>query len=99
MGSGSRSCEPARVRRLGSNVLAHREFSWGDVAGDFARAEVISRVRVRWNRSSTVPLETFGVVASWDDDAGLLDLWASVQMPQFPEQVAHALRRPAHDRA
>ncbi len=77
---------------LGSNVLAHREFSWGDVAGDFARAEVVSRVRVRWNRSSTVPLETFGVVASWDDDAGLLDLWASVQMPQFPEQVAHALR-------
>jgi CO/xanthine dehydrogenase Mo-binding subunit len=77
---------------LGSNVLAHREFSWGDVAGDFARAELASRVRVRWNRNSTVPLETFGVVASWDDDRALLDVWASVQMPQFPEQVAHALR-------
>src|ERR1700729_59623 len=50
-----------------SNVLAHHEFSWGDVAGDFARADSVSRVRVRWNRSSTVPLETFGVVASWDD--------------------------------
>ncbi len=77
---------------LGSNVLAHREFAWGDVAGDFARAESVSRVRVRWNRSSTVPLETFGVVASWDDDGGLLDVWASVQMPQFPDQVARALR-------
>ena len=77
---------------LGSNVLAHREFSWGDVAGDFARADSVSRVRVRWNRSSTVPLETFGVVASWDDDARLLDVWASVQMPQFPEQLARALR-------
>jgi CO/xanthine dehydrogenase Mo-binding subunit len=77
---------------LGSNVLAHREFSWGDVAGDFARADSVSQVRVRWNRSSTVPLETFGVVASWDDDARLLDVWASVQMPQFPEQLAGALR-------
>jgi CO/xanthine dehydrogenase Mo-binding subunit len=77
---------------LGSNVLAHREFTWGDVAADFASADSVSRVRVRWNRSSTVPLETFGVVASWDDDARLLDVWASVQMPQFPEQLARALR-------
>jgi CO/xanthine dehydrogenase Mo-binding subunit len=77
---------------LGSNVLAHREFSWGNVATDFARADSVSRVRVRWNRNSTVPLETFGVVASWDPDAGLLDIWASVQMPQFPDQIAHALR-------
>ena len=81
---------------LGSNVLARREFAWGDVAGDFARADEVSRVRVRWNRSSTVPLETFGVVASWDADRGLLDVWASVQMPQFPDQVAHALRLPTN---
>jgi len=81
---------------LGSNVLARREFAWGDVAGDFARAAEISRVRVRWNRSSTVPLETFGVVASWDADRGLLDVWASVQMPQFPDQVAHALLLPTN---
>jgi CO/xanthine dehydrogenase Mo-binding subunit len=77
---------------LGTNVLAHREFAWGDVAGDFARADSVSRVRVRWNRNSTVPLETFGVVASWDADARLLDVWASVQMPQFPDQLARALR-------
>ena len=77
---------------LGTNVLANREFTWGDVAGDFARAESVSRVRVRWNRNSTVPLETFGVVAGWDGDRNLLDVWASVQMPQFPDQVADALR-------
>jgi CO/xanthine dehydrogenase Mo-binding subunit len=77
---------------LGSNILAHREFTWGDVPGDFARADSVSQVRVRWNRNSTVPLETFGVVASWDPGRDLLDVWASVQMPQFPDQVAHALR-------
>jgi 2-furoyl-CoA dehydrogenase large subunit len=77
---------------LGSNVLAHKEYAWGDVAADFARADAVARVRVRWNRSSTVPLETFGVVASWDPGRCLLDVWASVQMPQFPDQLAHALR-------
>jgi CO/xanthine dehydrogenase Mo-binding subunit len=87
---------PLVHQALGSNVLARREFAWGDVAGDFARADAVARVRVRWNRSSTVPLETFGVVASWDGDARLLDVWASVQMPQFPEQLARALRLAAN---
>jgi CO/xanthine dehydrogenase Mo-binding subunit len=76
----------------GTNVLTHQEFTWGDVAGAFARASGIARVRVRWNRNSTVPLETFGVVAAWDPGRELLDVWASVQMPQFPDQLASALR-------
>jgi CO/xanthine dehydrogenase Mo-binding subunit len=80
--------------RLGTNVFIDRTFNWGDVQGDFARAERSTRLRVRWNRNSTVPLETFGVVASWDAGSGLLDVWASIQMPQFPEQVAAALRLP-----
>jgi CO/xanthine dehydrogenase Mo-binding subunit len=80
----------------GTNVMAHREFAWGDVDGAFARAEHTARARVRWNRNSTVPLETFGVVARWDADRDLLDIWASVQMPQFPEQLAHALRIPTN---
>ena len=77
----------------GTNVLTHREFSWGDPAPDDAGT---ARVRVRWNRNSTVPLETFGVVASWDPARDLLDVWASVQMPQFPDQIARALRLPTN---
>jgi len=80
----------------GTNVMAHREFSWGDVDGDLARAHSTSRVRCRWNRNSTVPLETFGVIARWDPHRDLLDVWASIQMPQFPEQVAHSLRIPTN---
>jgi 2-furoyl-CoA dehydrogenase large subunit len=80
----------------GTNVLAHREFTWGDVDGDFSRAAGVASVRVRWNRNSTVPLETFGVVASWDAGRELLDVWASVQMPQFPDQIAAALRLPSN---
>lgn len=80
----------------GTNVMAHREFVWGDVDGAFTAAEHTVRTRVRWNRNSTVPLETFGVVARWDADRDLLDVWASIQMPQFPDQLAHALRIPTN---
>lgn len=80
----------------GTNVMAERTFAWGDVAGNRARAVNSTSVRTRWNRNSTVPLETFGVVASWDQHRDLLDVWASIQMPQFPEQVAGALRIPTN---
>jgi 2-furoyl-CoA dehydrogenase large subunit len=80
----------------GTNVMAHREFRWGDVDGDLARASGTTRVRSRWNRNSTVPIETFGVVARWDRGRDLLDVWASIQMPQFPDQLAHALRIPTN---
>jgi len=80
----------------GTNVMTHREFRWGDVAGGQARAAGSVRVRTRWNRNSTVPLETFGVVASWDRTRDVLDVWASIQMPQFPDQLAGALRLPGN---
>jgi CO/xanthine dehydrogenase Mo-binding subunit len=80
----------------GSNVVVHREFVWGDVERNRARAVGSTSVRTRWNRNSTVPLETFGVVASWDPDRDVLDVWASIQMPQFPDQIAGALRIPTN---
>ncbi len=76
----------------GTNIMTHREFTWGDVDEDFASCDGTAEVRVRWGRNSTVPLETFGVVASWDRDRAMLDVWASIQMPQFPDQLAAALR-------
>jgi len=78
----------------GSNVLLDRTFVWGDVERDFAQAPHRLSLRVKWGRSSTVPVETFGVVASWDAWREILDVWASIQMPKFPDQVAAALRLP-----
>ncbi len=80
----------------GSNVLYRRQFVWGPVDADFAAAKHQVSFRARWHRSATVPLETFGVIASWSQAAGLLDVWASIQMPKFPEQVARALRLPGN---
>ena len=80
----------------GSNVILHKHFNWGPVDDTFARAEHTLAMRVRWGRSSTVPIETFGAVAQWDPGQELLDVWASVQMPKFPDQLARALRLPGN---
>jgi 2-furoyl-CoA dehydrogenase large subunit len=77
-----------------SNVMYHRTFVWGDVDAHFAAAERTLQARYRWHRSATVPIETFAVVAAWDTGTSLLDVWASIQMPQYPEQLATALGIP-----
>lgn len=78
----------------GSNVLFRDTFTWGPVERDFAAATRSVSYRARWGRSSTVPIETFGVVCRWSEGDGILDVWASIQMPQYQDQVAAALRLP-----
>jgi len=79
----------------GSNVLLDRTFVWGEVERDFAESPHRLSLRVKWGRSATVPVETFGVLASWDPWREMLDVWASIQMPKYPDQTAMALKLPA----
>jgi CO/xanthine dehydrogenase Mo-binding subunit len=78
----------------GSNVLLERTFTWGEVKRDFAQSPHHLSLSIKWGRSSTVPVETFAVLASWDPWREVLDVFASVQMPRFPDQVALVLRLP-----
>ncbi|HEY4141502.1 MAG TPA: xanthine dehydrogenase family protein molybdopterin-binding subunit [Pseudolabrys sp.] len=79
----------------GTNIILDRLFTWGDVDKDFDAAPHKLKLRVKWGRSSTVPIETFGVQASWDPWREILDVWASIQMPKYPEQIASVLKIPA----
>ena len=81
----------------GSNVLLDRTFVWGDVEQHFAESPRHLAFRVTWGRSSTVPIETFGVAAQWDPWREILDVWASIQMPKYPDQIARALRIPLNN--
>lgn len=81
----------------GSNVLLDKTFVWGDVEQHFAESPRHLSFRVAWGRNSTVPIETFGVVAEWDPWRDMLDVWASIQMPKYPDQIARALRLPANN--
>ncbi|MFZ2737961.1 MAG: xanthine dehydrogenase family protein molybdopterin-binding subunit [Burkholderiaceae bacterium] len=80
----------------GSNVIFQRKFVWGPVDEDFAHCEHQLSYRVRWSRNATVPIETFAVVCQWNDASEILDVWASIQMPKFPDQMAKALRLPGN---
>ncbi len=80
----------------GSNVIFRRTFTWGPVEQRFREADHQLSFRARWARSATVPIETFGVVANWHRGTGILDVWASIQMPKFPDQIARALRLPGN---
>jgi len=80
----------------GSNVLLDKTFVWGEVDKHFAESPRSLSFRVTWGRNSTVPIETFGVLATWDPWHEMLDVWASIQMPKYAEQIARALRLPAN---
>jgi 2-furoyl-CoA dehydrogenase large subunit len=80
----------------GSNVILHKKFVWGPVEEAFAKAQHQLAFRATWGRSSTVPIETFGVAAQWDPGTEILDVWASIQMPKYPDQIAKALRLPGN---
>lgn len=78
----------------GSNVLLDRNFVWGEVEKDFADSPHRLAVRVKWGRSATVPVETFCVAANWDPWREILDVYASVQMPKYPDQLSVVLKLP-----
>ena len=76
----------------GSNIIFNRKFTWGEVGQHFSECDHEISYRARWSRNSTVPIETFAVACSWNDAAQMMDVWASIQMPKFPDQLAKALR-------
>ena len=80
----------------GSNVIWRRKFTWGEVDAHFAVAQHQISYRARWARSSTVPIETFVATCSWNDATQILDVWASIQMPKYPDLLAKALRLPGN---
>ena len=79
----------------GSNVLLDKTFVWGDVDQDFKESPHKLSLRVKWARSSTVPIETFGVVTTWDPWREILDVYASIQMPRYADQIGAALKIPS----
>ena len=90
------SASPPVHPEHGSNVLLDKTFVWGEVEKHFAESPCELSFRVTWGRNATVPIETFGVLASWDPWHEMLDVWASIQMPKYAEQIARAMRLPAN---
>ncbi|MGH7309705.1 MAG: aerobic carbon-monoxide dehydrogenase large subunit [Candidatus Rokuibacteriota bacterium] len=63
------------------NRAAHFPQTTGDPDSAFRRAHRVLRERLHIERSCGSPLETRGVVADWDERAGVLRVWSSTQAP------------------
>ena len=71
------------------NVLCRYEGSVGDVPMAFADAATVVRSDFCTQRHTGVPIETRGIVASWESD-GTLDLWGATKFLDFTRRsVAH----------
>lgn len=70
---------------LGTNLVFDKTFVFGDVAGDFARADRVIKRRLRWPRATAAPMETAGAVASWDTARGTLQIWSNCNFLKFFE--------------
>jgi CO/xanthine dehydrogenase Mo-binding subunit len=78
---------PVLHEAFGSNLVYEREFTFGDVDDDFARADRVVRDRLRLRRSGAQPLETVGAVADFDPVSGMLTIWANSKI--LPHRIFH----------
>lgn len=86
---------PILHENLGTNRCVRRKFSFGGSERAFAEAHLVVRERFRFPRYSHFPMETYGVIASFDPGSGVLTMWANFQGPFIIHTViARALRMP-----
>ncbi|HXW25705.1 MAG TPA: xanthine dehydrogenase family protein molybdopterin-binding subunit, partial [Xanthobacteraceae bacterium] len=65
------------------NVAARVRQSRGDYAAARARADHVVARRLRYDHGASSPIETRGIVATWDARAGQLTVWDTTQAPVF----------------
>ena len=83
-----RGARPGRGRR--PSAVHDRSFSYGDVDGAMAEADLVLRQTFRFPRFTCTPVECYAVVADWDATAGRLTAWANFQGPFTLHGVAAA---------
>ncbi|MDB5841475.1 MAG: hypothetical protein JWQ23_3427 [Herminiimonas sp.] len=63
-----------------TNIAMDKTYTFGPVDDDFARADVVIKRRLRWNRSGPQPLETVGAVADFEPGTGKFTVYCNTSM-------------------
>jgi 2-furoyl-CoA dehydrogenase large subunit len=85
--------KPVLHESVGSNVVVDRTLRYGDPDAAFARADLVVRETLRWERYSSTPIETYGIVAEHEPGSGRITMWANFMGPMTLLPVlARALR-------
>src|SRR5262249_23763529 len=81
--SSMRSDAPRLHEELRDNVLFRTHYEHGEVERELAATEIRLSETFRYSRCSSAPMETRGVMASFDPVDGVLTVWASTQTPHL----------------
>jgi 2-furoyl-CoA dehydrogenase large subunit len=93
LGAGS----PVLHDGLGSNLASDRWFCYGDPAAAFAAAAHRIGIEARYPRNSCTPIETYGVIASYDPHQDAYDILSNFQGPfSIHTVIARALKVPGN---
>jgi CO/xanthine dehydrogenase Mo-binding subunit len=88
---------PKVHENLPSNIVFEHVFTFGDVDGDFARADHIIKRRLRWPRATAAPMEPAGAVCQYDSSSGRMEVWSNSNMLNYVGWlIAGTLKLPPH---
>jgi len=73
---------------VGSNVVWHGVYDYGDVDWALAEADHVVKIdRLHFHRFSSTPLECNAAIVNWDGGSGVIDIFSNNQMPMFASLV------------
>jgi 2-furoyl-CoA dehydrogenase large subunit len=72
---------------VGSNAGNHRSFEFGDPDGAFAEADVVVEDKFKLHRYSSTPIETYGVIANYDESEDSMTIWSNFHGPFILHRV------------
>ncbi len=89
---------PILHEEVGSNVVWHGVYDYGDVDWAIQEADHVVKIdRLHFHRFSSTPLECNGALVHWDPGTDTIDIFSNNQMPMFASlMIGPALRVPSN---
>jgi carbon-monoxide dehydrogenase large subunit len=88
---------PILHEAINGNIVARLETRTGDAAAALARADCRISERFTIQRHAGIPMETRGLVASYDAGSRVLSVWGVAKVPHFNRRVlSELLNHPEH---
>ncbi|WP_246000732.1 xanthine dehydrogenase family protein molybdopterin-binding subunit [Brevibacillus panacihumi] len=84
---------PLLHEQVGSNIANHRHFSYGDPDKAFREADVVIKHKFAFPKYSATPVETYGVIASYQSSDDSLTIWSNFHGPFTLQSVMAAALR------
>src|SRR5919198_2755508 len=72
---------PVLHEAVGTNLAGHRRLVYGDPDRAFREADVVLEERFRFPKYGSTPIETYGVIATWEPLEGVCTVWSNFMGP------------------